>query len=123
MKVFLRFMLVGGTGFVADAALLWLILHVTSIGPLPARLISSSCSMFVTWMLNRNFAFGSSDRKVLHEGAIYGGVTMIASMVNFTTYAVVLFLWPTTPPLLAMLIGSIVATGFSFTGYSRVVFR
>ncbi|MBE7182992.1 MAG: GtrA family protein [Methylobacterium mesophilicum] len=123
MKLFLRFMLVGGTGFVVDAALLWLILYATGIGPLPARLVSSSCSMLVTWMLNRNFAFGPSDRKLLHEGAVYGGVTMIASMVNFTTYAIVLFVWPHTAPLLAMLIGSVVATAFSFTGYSRVVFR
>lgn len=116
-----RFLLVGGTGFLADAGVLTLLLAAfPELDPFGARLISISLAMLLTWGLNRSFSFRPSSRGLAAEGARYGSVSIAASLLNYAAYSAALL--PSLPPLLALAAGSAAAISFSFTGYSRLVF-
>ncbi|AZO20728.1 GtrA family protein [Mesorhizobium sp. M1E.F.Ca.ET.045.02.1.1] len=117
-----RFVLAGGIGFVADAAALWLLLSVTPLGPLIARVLSIGFALCVTWQINRHLTFSPSSRGMAREGARYGGVGIATSIVNYLVYCAALFALPGLPPLAALVIASLVAMALSFLGYSRLVF-
>ena len=117
-----RFVLAGGIGFVADAAVLWLLLSVTPLGPLVARVLSIGFALAVTWQFNRHLTFAPSSRGIAQEGARYGGVGIATSIVNYLVYCAMLFTLPALPPLAALAVASIVAMALSFLGYSRLVF-
>ncbi|RWG14210.1 GtrA family protein, partial [Mesorhizobium sp.] len=117
-----RFVLAGGIGFVADAAALWLLLSVTPLGPLAARVLSIGFALTVTWQINRHLTFAPSSRGIAQEGARYGGVGVATSIVNYLAYCALLFALPSLPPLAALTVASLVAMALSFVGYSRLVF-
>ncbi|TIS53479.1 MAG: GtrA family protein [Mesorhizobium sp.] len=117
-----RFVLAGGIGFVADAAALWLLLCITPLGPLAARVLSIGFALAVTWQINRHLTFAPSSRGIAREGARYGGVGVATSVVNYLVYCAILFALPSVPPLAALVIASLVAMALSFLGYSRLVF-
>ncbi|PBB90825.1 hypothetical protein CK215_19055 [Mesorhizobium sp. WSM3864] len=117
-----RFVLAGGIGFVADAAALWLLLSVTPLGPLAARVLSIGFALTVTWQINRHLTFAPSSRGIAQEGARYGGVGVATSIVNYLVYCALLFGLPSLPPLAALTVASLVAMALSFVGYSRLVF-
>ncbi|ESY21127.1 GtrA family protein [Mesorhizobium sp. LNJC394B00] len=117
-----RFVLAGGVGFVADAAVLWLLLAVTPLGPFVARVLSIGFALCVTWQINRHLTFSPSSRGVAQEGARYGGVGIVTSIVNYLVYCAILFALPAMPPLAALAVASLVAMALSFLGYSRLVF-
>lgn len=118
----LRFTVVGGIGFVADAAMLALMLAATPLGPFVARLISIGFGLTVTWLCNRTLTFQPSSRGMLSEGARYGGVGITTSVVNYLVYSVLLLAMPWMAPLLALVIASLAAMALSYLGYSRLVF-
>ena len=118
----LRFVMVGGIGFVADAAMLALLLAATPLGPFVARLLSIGFGLTVTWLCNRTLTFRPSSRGMLREGARYGGVGITTSIVNYLVYGVLLLAMPSMAPLLAMVVASLAAMALSYLGYSRLVF-
>lgn len=122
MKRILRFGLVGGIGFVADATMLLLLLHATPVGPFAARLASIAFGLTVTWLCNRTLTFRPSDRGMLREGTRYGGVGIATSIVNYLVYSGLMLATPSLPPLAAMVIASAAAMTLSYLGYSRLVF-
>lgn len=122
MKRIVRFVFAGGIGFVADAAVLAMLLATTPLGPFGARLISIGVALTTTWLLNRHLTFEPSSRRVAVEGARYGGVGIATSMVNYLAYSLILLALPAMPPLLALGVASLVAMTLSFLGYSRFVF-
>ena len=63
---FPRFCLVGGIGFVVDAVLLMLLHRIGGLSVIPARLLSFSIALTVTWLLNRlvTFRSGAARRKL-----------------------------------------------------------
>lgn len=117
-----RFALIGGVGFVIDVMALALLLAVTPLGPFAARLVSIGLALLVTWQLNRHVTFGPSGRRMVAEGARYGGIGIATSVLNYAVYSVALLVVPALPPLAALVVGSAVAMAFSFLGYSRFVF-
>ncbi|MDX8501036.1 GtrA family protein [Mesorhizobium sp. VK4C] len=117
-----RFVLAGGIGFVADAAALWLLLSLTPLGPLLARVLSIGFALTVTWQINRHLTFAPSSRSIAQEGARYGGVGVATSIVNYLVYSALLLALPALPPLAALTVASLVAMALSFLGYSRLVF-
>ncbi|WP_192249376.1 GtrA family protein [Mesorhizobium silamurunense] len=117
-----RFVLAGGIGFVADAAALWLLLAVTPLGPLVARVLSIGFALTVTWQINRHLTFAPSSRGIAQEGARYGSVGVATSIVNYLVYCAILFALPALPPLAALVIASLAAMALSFLGYYRLVF-
>ncbi|CAH0339130.1 GtrA family protein [Rhizobium sp. CECT 9324] len=123
MKKFIRFVIVGATGFLVDAGTLWLLLSFSPLGPLSARVIAIALAMTATWLLNRSFTFGASKRSMVVEGFRYGVIAVITSLVNYGIYAGLLIMAPLLSPYAALVFASIAAMLFSFFGYSRFVFR
>ncbi len=90
---FLRFALVGGTGFAVDAIVLSLLHYVVGLDPFSARVVSMSSATFTTWRLNRAHTFGASERSQAHEGMRYATVAALAAGINYGVYAAALLLW------------------------------
>ncbi|MDO9417783.1 GtrA family protein [Pararhizobium sp.] len=122
MKRLVWFALAGATGFAIDAAVLLLLLTYTGLGPFIARLIAIALAMTATFVINRTWAFGASGRPLAEEGARYGGVGISTSIANYAIYSGLLVAIPATPPPLALVIASGLATVLSYIGYSRFVF-
>ncbi len=118
MKRFLRFVIIGGIGFVVDAFVLISLLLWTPFDPFSGRVVSIAVALSVTWVLNRLLTFGPSSRHVAVEGARYGG----SAAVNYATYSALILLAPQLTMIATLAIASIVGMGFSFIGYSRLVF-
>jgi putative flippase GtrA len=117
------FLVAGSLGFVADAGMLALLLSATPLGPFAARVLAILFALGVTWIFNRSLTFGRSRYPLALEGARYGGVGLLSALINYGVYATVLMLVPAIHPLVAVAIASIGAMSFSWTGYSRFVFR
>lgn len=122
MKRLLAFAFAGGIGFLVDAATLFILLHVTPLGPFSARLFAIATAMTVTWLLNRTFTFGPSGRSLADEGSRYGAVGAATSLFNYAVYSALLLLMPGLNPLLALVAASAAAMVASYLGYSRLVF-
>jgi putative flippase GtrA len=119
---FQRFLLVGIAGFLADAAVLALMLRL-GVDPFLGRIVSIAVAMVLTWRLNRAFTFAPGPRSQVAEGSRYALVVAAASGINWLVYSALLLLLPGTPPHLALAVGSVVALGFSYTGFARFAFR
>jgi putative flippase GtrA len=117
------FLVAGSLGFLADAGMLALLLATTPMGPFAARALAILFALGVTWTFNRSLTFGKSRYPLLLEGARYGGVGLLSALINYGIYAAVLMLAPAIHPLVAVVIASAGAMVFSWTGYSRFVFR
>lgn len=119
---FLRFAIVGGAGFLIDAALLTLLHDGAGLDPFSARLVSISVSAFTTWRLNRSLTFGASERSQGSEGLRYALVAAATAGFNYAVYVLLLLAWPELPPIAAAILATCAAMFFSYVGYSRLVF-
>jgi putative flippase GtrA len=117
------FLVAGSIGFLADAGMLALLLHLSPLGPLAARIIAIVFALSVTWGFNRAITFGRSRFPLLLEGARYGSVGLVSALLNYALYAGLLLAWPLLHPLAAVALASLVAMAFSWAGYSRFVFQ
>jgi putative flippase GtrA len=117
------FIVAGATGFLADAGMLALLLKITPLGPLSARIIAILFALSVTWTINRSLTFGKSRHGLVTEGARYGGVGLVSALVNYAIYAAILLILPSVHPLIAVAFASLGAMAFSWAGYSRFVFQ
>ncbi|MBB6489044.1 GtrA family protein [Rhizobium lusitanum] len=123
MKKLFRFLIAGGVGFVVDAGVLHLMLWFTPFGPFVGRAISIPSALLATWVLNRNFTFGRSNRSLAAEGFRYGSVGLTSALLNYGLFSSLLISAPSLRPIIALTFASAAATAFSFFGYSRFVFR
>jgi putative flippase GtrA len=121
-RQFIRFAVVGATGFAVDAIVLSIFHYAVGLDPFTARLISMSVATLTTWRLNRILTFGASHRSQAHEGLRYATVAALSAAINYVVYAAVLLIWPHVPPIGALVVGAGAGMGFSYIGYSRVVF-
>jgi putative flippase GtrA len=120
---FLRFAVVGGTGFLIDVGVLALMHNGAGLDPFSARLISISVAAFSTWRLNRIVTFGASPSGQASEGLRYAAVAALAAGLNYFSYALALILWRELPPVAAAVMATLVAMTFSYFGYSRFAFQ
>lgn len=123
MKRFLRFMVVGGVGFVVDAGVTLGLLATGFFGPFSARAIAIALALLCTWFCNRNFTFGKSGHHVVREGVLYGSVGITSALLNYAIYSGLLLSMPMLRPILALILASASATLYSYFGYARFVFR
>lgn len=123
MRKLFTFLVVGGTGFVVDASVLTTLIEYEVTDKFSARIVAIAMALIVTWSLNRHFTFGKSDRHVAVEGARYGTVGVIGSFINYGIYTSLLIAFRDLDPFVAMMAGSASATVFSYTGYSKLVFK
>lgn len=125
-RQFLRFLVVGGVGFVVDGGLLMVLLSTTRIPVLPARLLSFSVAVTVTWLLNRLFTFRhlASGRR-LSEWRRYVAINGVGGAMNLGIFTLLVTVAPPPvgSPFVAFAIASAAALIFNFVGSRRFAFR
>lgn len=118
---------IGVVGFVADAGVLYALLHSTSAGFYLGRLASYLCAATVTWFLNRTITFraSGSGARAHHEWLRFLGANALGGLVNLGVYSllvarVAIF---TATPVLAVAVGSLSGLAVNFVLTKAYVFR
>lgn len=122
---FLRFCVVGGTGFLADTGLLLAIVHILGVIPILAKILSFGMAVFVTFELNRRWAFGATRHdRVWRALATYFGVQSTGFVCNFGVFTLLLYAAPA--PFNNLVLCSVAASGaalfVNYIGARRLVF-
>jgi putative flippase GtrA len=117
-----RFLLVGCAGLLLDAGLFSALAYEGVAEPL-ARAASLSAATFLTWRLNRRFTFGDSHRRQPFEGSWYVTVALVAQGLSYLIFLGLRAAAPELPALIALLIGAVAATAFSYSGQRFMTFR
>ncbi len=123
---FLRYVVVGGTGFAIDGVLLQLLTTFAGLNYFTGRLVSFSCAVMSTWLLNRFWTFktaGSDGR--LKEVALYVGVQLAGGVANVSVYALAVMAAPVLKHwlLIPLAMGSAVGLCLTFMGAKHLAFR
>lgn len=87
---FLRFCLVGATGFAVDALVLLLLLNIFGDHPLLARIPSIALAIFTTWLLNHYFTFQMPAPPSLRNWWRYVALNLAVLTVNLSVYVLAL---------------------------------
>ena len=127
IRQFLAFGVVGVAGFVVDAGVLTLMLHLTAAGPYLGRVVSFLCAATFTWALNRIFTFrnqgthhtlGAQWLRFLLANALGG-------FVNFGVYSLLLSTVAVfaAHPVLGVAAGSLSGLAVNFTLSRLFVFQ
>ena len=121
---FLAFCIAGTLGFVADVAVLWLVLE--SLGLYLGRVVSFMVAVTVTWIVNRHLAF--RDRRstaFVREWGRYVAANSSGAVTNYGTYAVMVATLPfvAANPALGVAAGSVAGLVLNFTASHLLVFR
>lgn len=82
----LRFALVGGIGFIADAVVFSSLFYLANLPLLYARGIAFVCAATVTWAGNRLFTFHSSEQKVLWQWLRFMCGATISALPNLSVF-------------------------------------
>jgi len=125
MQRLIRFLVVGGAGFVVDFTTMWAMLNFAHLSPLPARLVAFGLTVAFTYVFNRTFTFADRPRRGRDEWATYIGVSIAAAVVNIGVFLLALkFMgaW-TLAPYTALPIGVAAGLVVNFVGYNLLVFR
>ena len=116
-----RFLMAGCCGLAMDSGIYSLAAHA-GLPDWQARALSLAAATVLTWRLNRAFTFGASASKPRIEFLRYAGVALAAQGINYASFLILRHSWPELPPLLALFVSAVLATGFSFTGQSMITF-
>lgn len=121
----LAFGFAGLIGFVIDVAVLTALTTYAGLNPFAARVMAIAVAAGCTWFVNRSFTFAPVKRidgDLAREGGRYGVVAFAAAAINWCVYSLTLLVLPDLPPVIAAVVGSLVAMTFSYQGYSRFAF-
>jgi putative flippase GtrA len=121
---FLRFCVVGAAGFLADAGVLALLHYGIGLGPLGARAISAPLAVFLTFNLNRSWAFSAGRRSFLQGMALYSTVQCAGLLSNLAIYsfAIIAMPSPLNEPMVAFATASAMALAINYAGSRFIVF-
>lgn len=119
-----RFLVVGAAGFAVDMSVLAFLLYGLGYaaevgGLLGGRVIAFLAAISVTFLLNARYTFGASIRR--SKLTRYVVIQALGAAINLGTYTV-LVLGPLNRPLIAMAIGSALATVSNFLLVRRFVY-
>jgi putative flippase GtrA len=118
----LGFLLSGSLAFLTDAAILslltWLGLH-----PIVARVFAISIAMVVGWRAHRRLTFGLTTPPRLAEFLRYAAVGWTVAAINYGVFALIILALPSTQPLYALVVSSLVAMVFAYLGMRFAAFR
>jgi len=123
---FLRFGLVGASGFAIDATVLHLLVGLARFDYFTGRLCSFSVAVGATWLLNRSFTFrGPTLHGTARQALIYAAVQGAGGIANIGIYTLAIAL---APPLKHMLLiplamGSATGLCLTFLGSKHLAFR
>src|SRR5262245_6849286 len=119
----LAFLLSGSFAFAVDAGVLTLLTTVFGIHPILARIVSISFGHVAGWLSHRRFTFRLTTGPTLLEFLRYAGVQSTVALLNYGIFVLILVLWPTVQPLLALFASSGIAMFFSYVGIRFAAFR
>jgi putative flippase GtrA len=122
---FLRFCAVGGAGFIADASVLFLLVHKFAFNPIVARAFSFSIAVVLTFELNRRWSFRTvRHRRVVAAFGAYLAVQGVGFLCNFAIYGLAILSLPApfSAPLICLALASVLALAVNFMGAERLVF-
>lgn len=123
---FLRFGIVGATGYVVDAGLLRVELEWLGLGYYDGRVLSFLAAACTTYLLNRVWTFRHAPRVHAHRQApLWVALMTVGFVVNYGTFALCLKLDPIFLrfPELAVACGSLAGMGVNFFSARRIIFR
>lgn len=120
----MRFSMVGGAGFLLDAALLQGLISLMGMDPFSARVFSFLGAATLTWALNRSYTFNMPQRDASAHGEWlrYTGLMVIGAIVNYATYAYCLTTFPIAArfPVLGVAAGSLAGLAINFATSRRL---
>ena len=122
---FLRFLAVGGFGFVMDAGLLQVFLRL-GLGYYTGRIPSFLLAVGATWVLNRLWTFKAAGRPGrVRQAALYFGVQCAGWATNLAVYGLMLLLIPQLKGLILipLALGAAAGLGVNFLGSKHLAFR
>jgi putative flippase GtrA len=120
---FSSFVVVGSLGFLIDAAILSLLVHVWDWSPYTARVLSFAPAVTVTWYCNRRWVFSRTAAPAREYGA-YFAVQAAGAALNFGVFALLMVVVPPLArlPLIPLTAGSAVALFFNYSAARLWVF-
>ena len=124
-KQFIKFLAVGGAGFIADGGLLLLLTHLTD-APYLSRLISFPIALGLTWTLNRRWTFGDQGQgETVKRAAAYTILQVSSAGLNFLIYSIVIQTLGATLYIvfIGFLVGSTIAMFTNYLGAKHFVFK
>ena len=121
---FLRFGVVGASGFLFETVVLQGLVHGLGLNPYAARAISFPLAVGLTWTLNRAWTFKSSDAR-LKQAAVYFLVQCAGGLANVAAYSAMLMAFPALKAWLfaPLAVGSAVGLCLTFLGSKHLAFR
>ena len=123
---FLRFGLVGATGFVVDYCVLHVLVSVFGADPIAARFVSFPIAVLATWLLNRTFTFrGPTVHSAMRQVAIYAAVQGAGGAANIAVYSAAVHFVPMFHEalIIPLAFGSAAGLCLTFAGSKRFAFR
>jgi putative flippase GtrA len=122
---FIRFAIVGAIGFVVDVGILYFGLHLGT-GYFIGRAISFLCAVWVTWKINRQFTFISSEKiSDFKEMLRYLAAMLFGGLINYLAYTIVVMRVHNLPflPFFAVAIGSVAGMTVNYFAAKSWVFK
>jgi putative flippase GtrA len=111
------FVLVGGVGFMIEAAFLTILMQTTGWTPWQARIPSFFTAVLVTWALNRTHTFaGRGLQRRSLEAFLYVAIQTCGATINLVVFGLYLTHWsrPATHPVVPLAIGAVAGFVFNF---------
>jgi putative flippase GtrA len=121
----LRFTVAGIAGFLVDAGILWVTLHL-GLGFFAGRVVSFFAAVWTTWQINRRFTFaGHNSGSIWREWWRYLSAMSLGGCINYAAYSAVVLILPGTSflPFLAVAVGSLSGLAMNFMSARWWVFR
>lgn len=118
--MFIRFLLVGGLGFVIDLGLTYLLIHL-GVEPWLARPPAIISAALFTWLANRQFTYKIKVKKNTYEAMRYALVAMAVAAMNYSIYIALIEF--DIAPILAVTMATAVQTIVSFHAYRWFAFK
>ncbi len=121
---FVRFVVIGGVGFVIEASIITLVGHLLGWDAIDARMLSFPCAVMATWWLNRKYNFRSRNR-LLVEGSSYFVVQVAGALSNLAMFAWCISISPffAAWPVVGLAVGAVAGLLVNFFLSNYFVFR
>lgn len=120
-----KFSVVGGVGFIVDAAVMYAL--KVFVGIYFAKMISFFCAVFVTWLLNRIFTFKgkTSGLNNRDEFSRYLLLMLLGGTINYAAFYLSITFSPFiyTYPIFGVAIGSLTGMIFNYITSSRLIYK
>lgn len=117
---FIRFLIVGGLGFVIDSGITLTLIYF-GLSAFIARLPAILSAMAFTWLANRRITFRLGTKPSGKEVMRYFTVAISMACFNYLLFSLLIML--NLPAFLAITFATATQTVLSFYGYKKLVFR